>query len=118
MSSVRVEKVRKTLMKELSDIIRKSVKDPRVSGIVSITDIDLPNDFSIAKVYISIYGTETEKEQTLLALQENAPKVRFAIGKRIRLRNTPEIKFFFDNSLERGSEITALIDQISKGEIE
>jgi len=115
--STRGEKVRKTMMKELSDIIRRSVKDPRISGIVSITDIELASDFSHAKVYVSVYGTETEKEQTMEALEENSPRIRSEIGKRIRLRHTPELVFKFDDSLERGSKITELINKISRGEL-
>ncbi len=113
----RADRVRKTLMKELSEVIRRNVKDPRIAGIVSITDIDLSSDFSMAKVYISVYGSESEKTNTLQALEDNASKVRFEVGKRVRLRHTPEIIFKFDDSLERGSKITELIDKISKGEL-
>ena len=111
----RVDRVRKTLMKELSDILLREVKDPRITGLVSITDIELPSDFSSAKVYVSIYA---EDKQTILeALEENAPKMRKEVGRRIRLRNTPELISILDNSLERGSKITELINKISRGEI-
>lgn len=113
----RVDRVRKTLMKELSDILCRGVKDPRIEGVVSITDIELPSDFSIAKVYVSIYGSEEQQKQVMEALKDNAPKMRKEIGKRIRLRNTPELLFYLDNSLERGSKITELINKISRGEI-
>ena len=113
----RVDRVRKTLMKELSDILCRGVKDPRIEGVVSITDIELPSDFSLAKVYISVYGSEAQQNQVLEALTDNAPKMRKEIGKRIRLRNTPELRFYLDNSLERGSKITDLINKISRGEV-
>ncbi len=111
----RVDRVRKTLMKELSDILCKNVKDPRICGVVSITDIELATDFSAAKVFVSIYAEN--KEVILHALEENAPRMRKEIGRRIRLRNTPELKFFLDDSLERGSKITELINKISRGEV-
>lgn len=113
----RVDRVRKTLMKELSDILCRGVKDPRIEGVVSITDIELPSDFSIAKVYVSIYSSEEQQKQVMEALKDNAPKMRKEIGKRIRLRNTPELHFFLDDSLERGSKVTDLINKISRGEI-
>lgn len=113
----RVDRVRKTLMKELSDILCRGVKDPRIEGVVSITDIELPSDFSLAKVYVSVYGSEEQQNQVLEALTDCAPKMRKEIGKRIRLRNTPELRFYLDNSLERGSKITELINKISRGEV-
>lgn len=113
----RADRIRKTLMKEISEIIRKDVKDARISGIVSITDIELSPDYSHAKVFISVFGSDEVKEQTLEALEEASPQVRYAVGKRVRLRHIPEIVFKLDDSLERGSRITQLIDKISKGEI-
>lgn len=113
----RGDRIRKTLMKELSDILRKNVKDPRISEVVSITDIDLSADFSVAKVFISVYGSEAEQEQTLEAISENISRIRHEVGKRVRLRVTPELRFSLDDSLERGTRITHLIDKISKGEL-
>ncbi|MFA6988791.1 MAG: 30S ribosome-binding factor RbfA [Candidatus Gastranaerophilaceae bacterium] len=113
----RGDRIRKMLMKELSDILLRSVKDPRIAGIVSITDLELSPDYSIANIYISVYGSENQKEQTMDALIDNTSKIRREIGKRIRLRLTPELHFFPDDSLERGSRITQLLDKISKGEV-
>lgn len=113
----RVDRVRKTLMKELSDILQKDVRDPRIEGVISITDIDLASDFALAKVYVSIYGIEEHQKTVMEALNASAPRMRKEIGKRIRLRNTPELKFYIDNSLERGSKITDLINKISRGEL-
>jgi len=113
----RVDRVRKALIKEVSDIIQRHVKDPRISGIVSVTDVEVSSDYSYAKVYISVYGSEEQKEQTIEALQDSASYVRGELGKRIRLRHTPEIEFIRDDSLERGSRITDLIDKISRGEL-
>lgn len=113
----RADKVRKALMKEISDIIRKDVKDARISGIVSVTDVEIKQDLSHAKVYVSVYGSEAEKEQTMIALEENKSVVRKEVGRRIRLRHTPEIEFRGDDSLERGTKLTQLIDKISRGEI-
>lgn len=115
--SLRGDRVRKTLMKELSDIIHRCVKDPRIEGIVSITDMELASDFSFAKVFVSVYGSDEQKQTTLTALGENSPKIRHEVGKRIRTRNTPELQFIADDSLERGSHLTDLINKVSRGEL-
>ena len=116
--TLRNERVRKTLMKEISDIIQKEVKDTRIQGIVSITDIEMSHDNSFAKVYFSVFATDEEKKNlTIEALEENVSKIRYEVGKRIRLRLTPELKFILDDSLERGAKVSELIDKISRGEL-
>ena len=115
--SLRNERVRKTLMKEIADIIQKDIRDPRIAGIVSITDIELAHDNSFAKVYFSVFASDDAKKQTIDALEDNVSKIRYEVGKRIRLRLTPELRFIPDDSLERGTRIMDLIDKVSKGEI-
>lgn len=115
--SLRNERVRKTLMKEISDIIQKELRDSRIHGIISITDIEISHDNSYAKVYYSVFAPDNEKEQTIKAITDNTSKIRYEVGKRIRLRVTPELRFIPDDSLERGSNITNLINKISRGEI-
>ena len=112
--SLRNERVRKTLMKEISDIIMKELKDSRIHGVVSITDIEIAHDNSFAKVYYSVFATEEEKQTTIKAIEENTSKIRYEVGKRVRLRLTPELRFIPDNSLERGANVTAIINKISK----
>ncbi len=115
--SLRNERVRKTLMKEIADIIQKELKDSRIHGVISITDIEISHDNSYAKVYYSVFASDSEKEETIKAINENTSKIRYEVGKRIRLRLTPELRFIPDNSLERGSNVTQLINKISRGEI-
>ena len=115
--SLRNERVRKTLMKEIADIIQKDVRDARIGGVISITDIELSHDNSYAKVYYSVFAPEDKKEQTIHALEENKSKIRYELGKRIRLRLTPDLRFIPDDSLERGSKVTDIIDKISRGEL-
>ena len=113
--SLRKERVRKTLIKEIADIVQKEL---RLNSMVSITDVEVSHDNSFAKVFFSVLApNDEEKEKTVKALIESTPKVRYEIGKRIRLRLTPELKFCFDESLERGTKITDLINKISRGEI-
>ena len=116
--SLRNERVRKTLMKEIADIIQKDIRDPRIAGVVSITDIDISHDNSYAKVYFSIFCTDEEaKKKSIEALEANTSKIRYEVGKRIRLRLTPELRFIPDDSIERGTKVMDLIDKISNGEV-
>ncbi len=115
--SLRNERVRKTLMKEISDILLKEIRDPKITGLVSITDVEVSHDNSYAKVFYSVLSNNDNKDEIVEAIEKNTPKIRYEVGKRIRLRLTPELKFILDESLERGARITDLIDKISKGEI-
>ena len=115
--SLRNERVRKTLMKEIADIIQKELRDSRIAGVISITDIELAHDNSFAQVYYSVFAPEDAKQKTIEALEENVPKIRYEVGKRIRLRLTPELRFIPDDSLERGTHVMDLIDKISRGEM-
>ena len=115
--SLRNERVRKTLMKEIADIIQRELKDSRIHGVVSITDIEIAHDNSFAKVYYSVLASEKEKVNTIKAITDNTAKIRYEVGKRIRLRLTPELRFIPDDSLERGAHVTELINKISRGEI-
>lgn len=117
MTAYRSDKIRKTLIKEIADIIQKKLNDSRIGGIVSITDLEISHDNSFAKVYYSVFAPEEQKQKTIAAIEDDASKIRFEVGKRIRLRLTPELKFILDDSIERGSRVTELIDKISKGEI-
>ena len=116
--SLRNERVRSTLIKEIADIIQKEIRDPQIKGMISITDVEVSHDNSFAKVFFSVLAAnDEEKEKTAQALIDNTTKIRYEVGKRIRLRLTPELKFYLDESLERGTKITDLINKISRGEI-
>ncbi len=116
--SLRNERVRKTLMKEIADIIQREVRDPRITGVVSIVDVEMSQDNSYAKVIYSVFSTDEEaKAKTIEALNANKPHIRFELGKRIRLRHTPDLRFIASDTLEKGSEVTDLINKISRGEL-
>ena len=116
--SLRNERVRKTLMKEIADIIQREVRDPRITGVVSIVDVEMSQDNSYAKVIYSVFSTDKEaKAKTIEALNANKPHIRFELGKRIRLRHTPDLRFIASDTLEKGSEVTDLINKISRGEL-
>jgi ribosome-binding factor A len=91
------------------------IKDDRVgTGMVSITDVDVSGDLQHAKIFVSIYGTEAAKAETMAGLKSATNYVRSELGQRVRLRRTPEVVFLEDRSLERGDRVLSLINQISR----
>lgn len=116
--TLRNERIRKTLMKEIAEIIQREVRDPRITGVVSIVDVELSQDNSYAKVIYSVLAPdEAAKKKTIEALNANKPHIRYELGKCIRLRHTPDLKFIASDSLEKGAEISDLINKISRGEL-
>lgn len=112
MSNVRVGRVGEQLKKELSQILQSELKDPRV-GFLTVTGVEVSGDLSQAKVYISVLGSDQQKEDTLKALARASGFIRSEVGKRIRLRHTPELIFKFDHSIEYGSHIEKLLSEIN-----
>lgn len=110
MDAARLERVREAVREEVSSILR-SLKDPRL-GFISVTDVEISRDARVAKVFVSVLGTEEDKANSLKALKSGAGFVRTELGRRIRLRHTPELLFRLDDSIERGSRIQALLGQI------
>jgi len=115
----RADRVRKAIQREMGEILRHDIQDSRLDDIViSTTEVELTNDLSVAKVYLSIFIDDPdERNEVMTILMDYQGKVRKAIGQRIKLRHTPEIHFKFDDSLERGVRMSQLLDKLSKGEI-
>ena len=113
--SLRNERVRKELMRDISEIIRREIRG--LEGVVSIVDVEVSNDNSFAKVIYSVLGSPEQVEKDKEIIEKNPGRVRYEVGKRIRLRVTPEIKFVYSDGLEQGSRVLDLIEKISRGEI-
>jgi ribosome-binding factor A len=111
MMSHRANRVGEQMKKELSDIIGRKIKDPRI-GFVTVTDVEVTGDLQQAKAYISVLGDEEQRENTLKGLAKAKGFIRSEIGQRIRLRKTPEITFEFDESVDYGNKIETLIHQL------
>lgn len=107
----RTRQVGEMLREELSDIIRREVKDPRV-GFMSITMVDVPPDLRTARVYVSVLGTDEEREKTLEALRSAAKYIRFHLKPRLRMRQIPELEFRDDRSMEYAQQIAATLREI------
>lgn len=115
--NIRAKQVGEQMKKELSDIISRKIKDPRV-GFVTVTDVEVTGDLQQAKVFISVLGDDKQKEESLIGLTKAKGFIRSEIGRRIRLRKTPEILFEFDESIDYGNHIETLIHQLHKDEVQ
>jgi len=114
----RTDRIRKAVIREFNDILREEVKHPGLADqLISVTDAEVTNDLSYVRIYVSVMGDEETKQNVMTILQESTPKIRSAIGHRIRMRHTPEISIRFDDSLERGVHVTQLLNQIARGEV-
>lgn len=111
----RVSRIAALIKKEVSQILLHDIKDDRVgSGMVSITDVEVSGDLQHAKIFVSIYGSEAARQETMEGLRSAKGYVRSYLGQRVRLRRTPEIVFIHDRSLERGDQILSLINQVNR----
>ena len=97
--------------KELSQILSYELKNPNVTGMISVTKVKVTNDLKFAKVYVSILNSKNVKE-TLAGLKKSSGYVRSELAKRVKLRNTPEIIFELDESLEYGARIDSILKEI------
>ena len=113
--TLRNERVRKELMRDISDILRKEIRG--LAGVVSILDVEVSHDNSFAKVIYSVLGSPEQIEKTKEIIEKSTPKIRYEVGKHIRLRLTPDLKFVYTDSLEKGSRVSELSDKISRGEL-
>jgi ribosome-binding factor A len=109
--SHRSNRVGEQMKKELSDIIGRKIKDPRI-GFVTVTDVEVSGDLQQAKVYITVLGDEEQRENTLKGLAKAKGFIRSEIGQRVRLRKTPELIFEFDESINYGNRIESLLKKI------
>jgi len=111
MEGKRSEKVADLIQKEISQMLVKSIKDPRI-GFVTITKVTVSEDCRFAKIYFSVAGTEAERENSMRGLDSAKGYVRKELGRRIRLRYTPEIMFQFDPSIEYAIHMGELIQSL------
>jgi len=113
-TSRRVSRVAELIKREVSQMLLHGIKDDRVgAGMVSVTDVDVSGDLQHAKIFVSIYGTEKAKAETMAGLKSATGYVRSELGQRIRLRRTPEVMFLEDLSIERGNRVLSLLNQLN-----
>ncbi|HEY8368834.1 MAG TPA: 30S ribosome-binding factor RbfA [Thermodesulfobacteriota bacterium] len=108
MSFQRKHRVADAIKAEVSELLRRGLKDPRI-GFVTVTDVEVSSDLRQARVYYSVIGSPAEREATAKGLQSATGFVQSHVGKRLGLRNTPILEFRYDPSLEQGARIEQLL---------
>ena len=109
--SRRIERINDLLREEISVLVRDEVKDPRVGGLISVTEVDVSPDLRHAKVFVSVLGSDQERKDTMAALTAAAHFLQRELRKRLTIRRVPELAFLADESLARGARILALLEQ-------
>lgn len=111
-NSIKNIRINSEVQRELSNIIRTEVKDPRIHPMTSVVAVNVAPDLKSCKAYISVLGSEEAAKETLVGLKNAEGYIRRALAKSVNLRNTPEIKFILDQSIEYGVHMTRLIDEV------
>jgi ribosome-binding factor A len=110
--SRRTERLNALFRNEISSLIVRGIKDPRISGVVTVTRVDISNDLSYATVFVSVYGSALEKRNTIKALKSATGFIRRELLSRITIRVMPVLRFKLDESIAQGNEILELIDSL------
>jgi ribosome-binding factor A len=113
---VRPERVAQTIRREIAGILENELRDPRLSSLVSVTDVEVTSDLSLARIWVSVLQGGIERERALEALARASGFVRRALAPRLGLREMPEIRFELDTSIERGARVEELLRKIRDGE--
>ncbi|MGL4362293.1 MAG: 30S ribosome-binding factor RbfA [Cellulosilyticaceae bacterium] len=115
MANQRIVKINEAIRKEVSEIVRSEIKDPKVSeAMISVVDVETTTDLKTAKVYISVLQ-ENKKQDVIAGLKAASGYIRREVAKRVNLRNTPEFIFKLDESIEKGMKMSQMIDSVMKG---
>ena len=109
----RIERVNNLIRQEISELLQRQVKDPRLGNFVTITEVSTSPDLRCARIFVSCLGSEAEKKETLSILAGASAFFRKELAKRLRLRYIPELSFRWDDSIERGAHLQELIDKVT-----
>ena len=113
-NSIKNTRINGEVQRELSHIIRNEIKDPRIAMMTSVTAVEVAPDLKTCKAYISVLGDDKAKEDTIAGLRSAEGYVRRLLAKNVNLRNTPEIQFVLDQSIEYGVTMSKLIDDVNR----
>lgn len=115
-NSVKNIRINSEVQREMSQIIREEIKDPRVHPMTSVMAVEVSPDLKFAKIFVSVLGSEEEKEKTMEGLKKSASFARGQLARRMNMRNTPELTFILDNSIEYGVTMSKRIDEVNHRE--
>jgi len=109
----RIERVNHLIRQEISQLLQRQVKDPRLSKFVAVTEVSTSADLRYAKIFVSGMGSEADRQETLKGLVAASGFFRNKLAKTLRMRRIPELSFHWDDSIERGAHLQQLIDEVS-----
>ena len=113
-NSIKHTRINGEVQRELSNIIRGEIKDPRINPLTSVVAVEVAPDLKTCKAYISVLGDEESQAKTLAGLKSAEGFIRSKLAKTVNLRNTPEIRFVLDQSIEYGVKMSKMIDEVTK----
>ena len=113
-NSVKNTRINGEILKELSNIIRSEIKDPRINPMTSVVAVEVAPDLKTCKAYISVLGDEKSQKDTITGLKSAEGYIRRQLARTVNLRNTPEIRFILDQSIEYGINMSKLIDEVTE----
>lgn len=113
-NSVKNTRINGEVLKELSNIIRSEIKDPRINPMTSVVAVEVALDLKTCKAYISVLGDEKSQKDTITGLKSAEGYIRRQLARTVNLRNTPEIRFILDQSIEYGINMSKLIDEVTE----
>lgn len=113
-NSVKNTRINGEVLKELNNIIRSEIKDPRINPMTSVVSVEVAPDLKTCKAYISVLGDEQSQKDTITGLKSAEGYIRRELARTVNLRNTPEIKFILDQSIEYGINMSKLIDEVTQ----
>ena len=111
-NSIKNTRINMEVQRELANLIRGGIKDPRISPMTTVVAVEVAPDLKTAKAYISVLGDEEAQKNTLAGLKSAEGYIRRELARKVNLRNTPEIKFVVDQSIEYGVKMSAKIDEV------
>ena len=117
-NSIKNTRINGEVMKELSRIISREIKDPRIHPLTSVVAVEVAPDLKSCKAYISVYGDEEARLDTLAGLKSAEGFIRKELARTINLRNTPEVRFILDQSIEYGVNMSKMIDEVNRNDDE
>ncbi len=108
----RIERVNNLIRQEISELLQRQIRDPRLSSFIAVTDVDTSPDLKYAKIFVSCISNQEEKQEILNALAAASGFLRNELTRRLRLRRIPELNFYWDDYMERGAHLLELIDRV------
>ncbi len=109
----RLDRVNELLRSEISNLLARQIKDPRVAGIISVTEVIASSDLRSARVYVSVMGRESDRQSALEGIRSAASFLRHELRERVNLRHTPHMTFYLDDSIEEGDRVLRLMDGLT-----